>query len=333
MCAQAREMFEKWMNRVIADIVGGAQDAHISEPAAADDADAVAAGAGGSAGGKRKSDRIASSGKQNLSEELDCCEIRKHSGGLSLPSGVEGVLSQGCFCWEGCKGSLGEGCSNAVPDVDSAQWVEVSAAKGECYGKYLTARQRIARGTVFTIFGGVTVKRHTHFLAYDMFEKLHAAQNGKAGGEPKFQYSTRTGTKLMQDSLAWLIPSQDLALLKALMTGSRFSNTQLKTLVQEQTEAQGLGQYAQHTCCPEHVNAYIFPMYIEREEGQQPWGGRKRRKGKDDSFMDLQAVGIRAQKDIEAGDEILIKYVGLGRAGEFGIFDCACCQCAGPCRR
>ena len=295
-----------------------AQDAEAPDEAGA----AAGEAAGGSAGSKRKSERISSSGKQDLSGCAgveDWCEIRKQSGGLSVPSSVQGICYQGSFCWEGCTGQWGGGGTNAVPDIDSAQWVQVSTAMGGCYGKYLTATKRIAIGTMFTIFGGVTVKRHTHLLAYEMFTKLHAQQS-KAEGEPKFQYSTQTGTKLMKDSLAWLIPPQDLALLQALMTGSRFSNTQLKTLVQEQTEAQGLGQYAQHTCCPVHVNAHLFPMFMLGADVG------------DEELWELRGVALRAERLIKKGEEILIHYVGSGRSFNFSeVFKCTCCVCMGRC--
>ena len=308
---------------------GGAQHAAVADRAGA----AAGGAAGGDASRKRKSERISNSVQQRSPSvvlEEDVCERIRQSGGLSLPSSVKGVRFQGSFCWEGCMGK-GGGCTNAVPDIDSEEWVQVSNAKGGQYGKYLTAKKRIPQGEMFTIFGGVIVRAHTDLLAYTMFTKIRQEQNAKAEGEPKFQYSTQPGCLQMPDSMAWLIPRQDIALLEVLLQCSKYSSSNLKKLLREQTQAQGLGQYVQHTCCSKHVNAYIFPMYIQREgEEQQRAGGGKM--PEDEMFMDLQAVAIRAQKDIEEGEEILMHYVGLGRAGEFGIFDCCCCKCAGPCR-
>ncbi len=57
---------------------------------------------------------------------------------------------------------------------------------------------------------------------------------------------------------------------------------------------------------------------------RKPSRGRKRLH--DEESMDLQALGIRAQKAISKGDEILVHYVGAGKSGDF-VFDCACCKC------
>ena len=301
----------------------------------ATDADALEVqdgGADGSAGGKRKSSRMSAGVKQVLwgcGEEEDMCEITRQTGGLSLPTGVD-VPFQGCFCAEGCRGQWGEGCSNALPVIDSEACVEVKTGEGGGYGRFLTAKKHIAAGEIFTIFGGVTVKRHTHALAFDMLTRLYTAQQAQEGGR-KFEYSAQPGSAQMQDSQAWLIPPQDVPLLQDLLTGSRYSNSELKKLVREQTEAQGLGQYAQHTCCPKHVNAYLFPMYILRE-GHTHKRVKGSKRYSDDVFMDLQAFALRAQKDIQIGKEILVHYVGIGRAGDFHkIFKCACCRCAGGC--
>ena len=89
----------------------------------------------------------------DCTEEEDMCEIKRQTGGLSLPTGVD-VPFQGCFCAEGCRGQAGEGCSNALPVIDSEACVEVKTGEEEGYGRFLTAKKHIAAGEIFTIFGG-----------------------------------------------------------------------------------------------------------------------------------------------------------------------------------
>ena len=325
LCLQAKGILEQFLQETLRDIAPDAEEEAAVGGVEASGAEALEAGS------KRKSSRIAASLKHGLSCSVqDYCDERRLSGLLSLPSSAKDVPWQGCFCPEDCEGSSGTGCTNVVPNIDSEYWVEISTGKGECYGKYLTAKRCIERGELLTIFGGVTVKAQTHANAFDFFSQLHKAQQEK-DGEQKFEYSARTGSTALADSQAWLIPPPDVALLQQLMTDGSFANTELTKLVREQTVAQGLGQYAQHTCCPKHVNAYLFPIYIQREvQSQKRLKGSKR--CQDDIFMDLQAFAIRAQKDIEKGDEILVHYVGAGRSGDFHkIFKCACCRCAGGC--
>ena len=217
---------------------------------------------------------------------------------------------------------------NQVPVITTDECVMVREEEGG-YGKYLVATKPIQQGKLITIFGGVTVKQHTHPDAYVLMTKLHKDQQDKQGGR-KFEYSVQVGSAALRDSQCWVVPPQDLSLLKDVLKDIDGGGTsQLNTLVKRQPQAQGLGQYVQHTCCPKCVNAYIFPVHVHREGGQQR-AGRKRRK--EDEYMDLQCVAIRAQKNINEGEEIVMHYVGLGRAGGFdNIFECACCQCKGLC--
>jgi hypothetical protein len=42
--------------------------------------------------------------------------------------------------------------------------------------------------------------------------------------------------------------------------------------------------------------------------------------------MDVQALAIRAQKDIRQEEDIWVHYVGSGKKGNLW-FDCRCCKC------
>jgi len=210
----------------------------------------------------------------------------------------------------------------------TAECVEVTGGEGG-YGRYLKAIKPIHEGEFITIFGGVTVKRYTDRGAYDQMTKLHKQCNEQdEKGGVKFQYSVKVGSAALEDSQGWIIPPEDLSLLKDIMKGVK-GTSQLNNLVRDQPPAQGLGHYVQHTCCRKCVNAYIFPVYIHRELGQQCVGSKR---NKHDDYMDLQFVAIRAQKHIQPGEEILMHYVGSGRPGGFdNVFECVCCQCRGIC--
>jgi hypothetical protein len=98
-------------------------------------------------------------------------------------------------------------------------------------------------------------------------------------------------------------------------------NSHLDNLIKNQhTWQKGLGQFAQHTCCEQHVNAYLFPIYIMREAPEPA----------NVEIMHIQALAIRAHKHIRKGEEVQVQYVSHKRDL---WFDCRCCKCVGPCRR
>jgi hypothetical protein len=165
------------------------------------------------------------------------------------------------------------------------------------------------------------VKKLAHTDAYKLFSLLHTVQQQTAKGEKKFEYSAQTGSNEMPDSQAWVIPPEDIPLLQEGITYWKETRSKLNTLVkQHKTRPQDLGQFAQHTCCAKHVNAYFFPICIMHRQQQ---GGKRRQ---DEESMDVQALAIRAQKAIQKGDEILVHYVGAGKMGDLW-FDCRCCKC------
>jgi hypothetical protein len=175
----------------------------------------------------------------------------------------------------------------------------------------------------------VIVKKLKHADAYDTFKNIHSLQQNKKG-EKKFEYSAQTGSTANKDSQAWVIPPEDMPLLRECITLYNLQETELNRLVNmRKTGHTRLGQFTQHTCCPKHVNAYFFPICTMRGQEKAERGGKRLR---DDENMDLQALAIRAQKAIKKGDEILVHYVGAGKTGDF-VFDCRCCKCVGKCRR
>ena len=245
---------------------------------------------------------------------------------MALPAGGRGLSTQGCYCAETCRGAHGHGCTNVRPDVHSDEWVEIIIKVNRDRGadvNYLAAKRDIPADTLFAMLGGVTVQKLTQKKAYVSYTCLHKLQHEEEG-EPKFRYSVQAGSEGIPGSLSWLIPENDFALLHSViareskLVGKK--HAELKALTVEGRASAGLGQYAQHTCCPVHVNAHLFPIFILREDVQ------------DEEFWELQGVALRSQRLIKKGEEILIHYVGSGRSGNFDrVFDCTCCVCMGRC--
>ena len=308
-------------------ITAKAQDVQTDEPAALD-MDAVDAAApdvqGGAAAGPRKSMRLATAEKQgcSASSAASLCEIRKAEGVVYVPAAVP---VQGGFCARECAGEGGQ-CTNQVPAIETDDNVEVSQAISEC-GNFLTAKRDIAAGEIFTVFGGAVLKKRTHGKSYKIFSDIKTLQQLTGKQQPKFEYSAHTGNK---DSQAWVIPPEDMPLLRENIQCWSQQNTDLHNLVKHsETWQQGLGQFAQHTCCENHVNSYLFPICIMRAEPRRQKGSKRAQEAE---IMDFQALGLRAQKCIGNGEEILVHYVDKGKFGDLW-FDCRCCQCVGPCRR
>ena len=320
-------MLVQLLENALTDLRPEAQDAQTGEPAALDmDAaapEAQGAGAGGSALGPRKSQRI-SHGSSSSTSACNLCEFRRQLGVVST---APALPLQGCFCAQGCAGHA-HPCTNQVPLIKTHENVQVNPDFGDGYGKCLVAKRDIEAGEILTTFQGFVVQQHKHPLAYATMSNLHSLQQQTAKGEKKFEYSAKTGSDEMTDSQAWVIPPQDVPLLKHLITFWKQESSQLNNLVKKHETLQlgeGLGHFAQHTCCPKHVNAYLFPICI-MDEAPRPSRGAKRLHY--DEIIDVQALAIRAQKAINEGDEILVHYVGAGQKGDLW-FDCKCCQCLG----
>ena len=115
---------------------------------------------------------------------------------------------------------------------------------------------------IVIVFGGVTVQERTQRRAFESFSTLHQQQHEMEGVQ-KFQYSVQVGSEGVNGSSDCLIPHDDVPLLLRL-TGQGHRN--LRTLTGEGRESVGLGQYAQHSCCFDQVNAHIFPMFTLREQ-------------------------------------------------------------------
>jgi hypothetical protein len=96
-------------------------------------------------------------------------------------------------------------------------------------------------------------------------------------GHERLQYTVEA------EEEAYWIPPND----KPLITRSSTSS-QLKQLLNTSPPAAGLGQYANHACCGNCINAEITPMIILREDKTGT------------EWRDLQGVALRATRDIHA---------------------------------
>jgi hypothetical protein len=173
-----------------------------------------------------------------------------------------------------------------------------------------------------TTMGGVTVQEKTQPKEFASFTLLHKQQHDTERVD-KFQYSVQVGSNGLRGSTAWLITPNDFDLLRSLL---KRQHDHLKNATVDNLASPGLGQYAKHTHCPKHVNDHLLPIYIlhenEEPETRQRWG----RQPGDDEWMELKTVVIRADRDIQPGEEILIHYVGSGKSGDFRkVFSCVLC--------
>ncbi len=304
---QAKKKMQQVMENAITGLEAEAQDAQTGEAAAVD-----------AAGGQRRSDRIRTP-VDRPTENL--CEWRKQQGVLQVP-GAKDLPDQGCFCAATCPGH-GGACTNQVPEIKTEDNVFLIDSFTPNFGKFLVAAQDIPAGTILTLFEGVLVKLSDHEAAYNKYSEIHDEQQHTLPGEQKFEYAAQTGSTSMRDSQAWVIPPQDIPLLQQKIIDKRLQNTVLHNLVKNhQTSKHGLAHYAQHTCCDKHVNAYLFPICIM--DSALP--GKKRSRNGDEEVMDVQALAIRAQKDIRQEEDIWVHYVGSGKKGNLW-FDCRCCKC------
>ena len=125
---------------------------------------------------------------------------------------------QGRYCPINCPGKNKQGCTNDVPIFDQEYCVELKSRPGLYREeRYLTAKTFIPAGALMTVMGGVTVQEKTHPNAYASFTLLLHKQQHDTNGAQKFQYSVQVGSNGLRGSTAWLIPPNDIDVLRTLM--------------------------------------------------------------------------------------------------------------------
>jgi hypothetical protein len=165
---------------------------------------------------------------------------------------------QGSFCPRPCQGHQGASCTNQLPTWETETWVHLEHTPGLVpNSRPLKAARSIPKGTLFTQFGGHALQKETHPHAYDTFTALRQRIEREPGHE-RLQY-------VVQTEGAYWIPPNDQPLINRLSPSS-----QLKALLTTTPPTAGLGQYANHSCCHECINAEIAPMVIlvENETGE-----------------------------------------------------------------
>ena len=212
---------------------------------------------------------------------------------------------QGSFCPRSCQGHQSAPCANQLPTWESETWVHLKHTPGlVANSRPLKAARLIPKGTLFTQFGGHALRKKTHPRAHDAFMALRQKINSEPGHE-RLQYIVEAAEE------AYWVPPNDQPLINRSSPSS-----QLKTLLTSTPPASGFGQYANHSCCGECINAEITPMVILREDETGEW-------------RDLQGVALRATKDIHTEEEIFISYGEIDTWKQ--VFTCTCCKCSGRC--
>jgi len=104
----------------------------------------------------------------------------------------------------------------------------------------------------------------------------------------------------------YLVPPQDAALLLQ----DRISPG-LRRQLKQHNAIEGVGQFANHTCCDAHWNANLEVAAVDHHEETTS-----------------EPMGIlRARNDIEPGTEILTRYWHTKKDAWHNIFVCQCCVC------
>ena len=213
---------------------------------------------------------------------------------------------QGSFCPRPCKGHQGAPCANQLPSWEGETWVHLKHTPGLVpNSRPLTAARPISKGTLFTQFGGHALQKHTHPPAYNAFMALRQTIN-RVPGHERLQYIVEA-----EEEAYWIPPNDKPLIIRS------STSRQLKQLLTTTPPVAGLGQYANHACCENCINAEITPMIILRED----------KTGKE--WRDLQGVALRATKDIHTEEEIFISYGEIATWKK--VFTCTCCKCSGRC--
>jgi len=85
----------------------------------------------------------------------------------------------------------------------------------------------------------------------------------------------------------------------------------LRKQLKRHNATEGVGQFANHTCCNAHWNANLEVAAVDHHEETA-----------------TEPMGIlRARQDIEIGTEILTRYWHTQKDAWHNIFECQCCAC------
>ena len=179
--------------------------------------------------------------------------------------------------------------------------VELAAALGQQGQQGLPVVRAIEAGEVITIFGTTRAVQRQHGQA-QLAELCKQRETGKHGQQLMY-----TLQKNVERETIWFVPKQD---------HNRLRTEGYKDLWQKIKRAPlsppGIGEYANHACCPAHRNAVLMPMHYV-----------------DDKDKTIPVVSVVATRAIQVSEGIWVTYAEGRNALPFR---CKCCRCAGACK-
>ena len=192
-------------------------------------------------------------------------------------------------------------CGNHLPTMRDLK-VKLGTALGQQDQQGLQVVKAIAAGEVITIFGSTRAVQKQHGQA--QLEEL-CKQRGPGGHGQQLTYTLQ---KNVEKDVIWFVPRQDHDRLR-----EEGHKDLWRKIAKAPLSPPGIGEYANHTCCPVHRNAVLMPLYYV-----------------DDKNNTIPVVSVIATRAIQVHEEIWVTYVTDSTALPFR---CKCCRCAGACKR
>jgi len=183
------------------------------------------------------------------------------------------------------------GCHNSLLGIGE---------KTRIVSQILRSTRKIWKNELIAIFGLTAAFTNKT----EILELKHAQEKRNSDLYPTSIQYTVLGN--IHGKEVYLVPPQDAALLLQ----DRIS-LRLRSQLKQHNAIEGVGQFANHTCCDAHWNANLEVAAVEHyeETTSEPMGI------------------LRARKDIEPDTEILTRYWHTKKDAWHNIFVCQCCAC------
>jgi hypothetical protein len=183
------------------------------------------------------------------------------------------------------------GCHNSLLDIGE---------KTRIVSQILRSSRKICKNELIAIFGLTAAITNKN----EILELRHAQEERNSDlYRTSIQYTVLGN---IHGKEVYLVPPQDAALLLQDRISPR-----LRKQLKRHNATEGVGQFANHTCCDAHWNANLEVAAVDHHEETA-----------------TEPMGIlRARKDIEPDTEILTRYWHTKKDAWHNIFVCQCCAC------
>ena len=181
------------------------------------------------------------------------------------------------------------GCHNSLLDIRE---------KSRIVSQILRSTRKIRKNELIAIFGLTAAITNKN----EILELRHAQEERNSDlYRTNIQYTVLGN---IHGKEVYLVPPQDAALLLQDRISPR-----LRKQLKRHNATEGVGQFANHTCCDAHWNANLEVAAVDHHEETA-----------------TEPMGIlRARQDIEIGTEILTRYWHTKKDAWHNIFECQCC--------